>query len=231
MRIWKDNLIIAWVMAAMNGTTGHGHAGTQNDGKLLTSAAYSADSVTFPAIDDDGNFGLFTGDWSFNELALVEDTAPATAAGEMKIYTKDSGTEPELFVRRESSGTEIQVTDAGGLKGVGLKITAGTPCVQNPWTASTITTQAHGLGAAPTIVVSYFECLSADINYSTGDRVDMGLAKIADTHGSCIEWDATNVVILSHGTMFLLPNKTSSATFTNATASKWKVVAVPYLIA
>ncbi len=111
------DLIINWVMAALNGTTGHGHAGTQNDGKKLTSAAFSADCIVFAAIDDDGDFGLFTGDWSFNEIALVEDTAPATAAGEGKIYTKDSGTQPELFFREESNGDEVQLTRNGFVDG------------------------------------------------------------------------------------------------------------------
>ena len=67
-----------------------------------------------------------------NRLALVEHdnegkhrratfpegSAPATAVGEGAIYTKDSGTEPELFYRRENNGGEIQITKAGVLMGV-----------------------------------------------------------------------------------------------------------------
>lgn len=37
--------------------------------------------------------------------------APATAANEMALYTKVDGGVSELFVRRESSGNEIQITD------------------------------------------------------------------------------------------------------------------------
>jgi len=118
------DLIINWLMASMDASSGHDHSGT-NKGKPVIAAGIGtdavttdkiiADAVTFVKIDDDGDFGLFTGDWSFNELALVEDSAPATAASEMKLYTKDTGGQPELFVREESSGDEVQMTSGGVL--------------------------------------------------------------------------------------------------------------------
>lgn len=42
-------------------------------------------------------------------------SAPATAAGEGAIYTKDTGGQPELFYREESNGDEVQITKGGGL--------------------------------------------------------------------------------------------------------------------
>jgi len=109
------DLIINWAMAAMHETTGHKHDATENEGPKITSAGIANDNVLFDALDDDGDYGLFTGDWSFNEIALVEDSAPATAAGEMKLYTKDTDGQPELFVREESSGDELRITKDGAV--------------------------------------------------------------------------------------------------------------------
>lgn len=51
-------------------------------------------------------------------LGLSETTAPTTAASEGAIYTKDSGTQPELFYREESNGDELQITRNGKLLGI-----------------------------------------------------------------------------------------------------------------
>lgn len=109
------DLIIDWLMASVNATTGHKHDGTANESQKIDTGGIDDDAITFALIDDDGNFGLFTGDWSFNEIALVEDTAPSTAAGEGKLYTKDTAGQPELFFREESDGDEVQVTKAGAV--------------------------------------------------------------------------------------------------------------------
>ena len=83
----------------------------------VTTAKIADDNVTFAKLDDDGDYGLFAGDWSFNEIALVEDDAPSTAADEGKIYTKDTGGQPELFFREESDGDEVQLTSDGSVYG------------------------------------------------------------------------------------------------------------------
>jgi len=117
------DLIINWLMAVMDTITGHKHDATSNEGPKITSAGILDDNVLFAALDDDGAYGLFTGDWSFNEIAFVEDAAPETDADEGKIYTKDSGTQPELFFREESNGDEVQITKAGTLDTKVVKIT------------------------------------------------------------------------------------------------------------
>jgi len=48
------------------------------------------------------------------KVTLPEVTSdPATAANEGCVYTKDSGTQPELFYREESSGDVVQLTEDG----------------------------------------------------------------------------------------------------------------------
>lgn len=49
-------------------------------------------------------------------IRLPEGTAPTTPASYGSVYTKDSGTQPELFFREESDGDEVQITQNGILK-------------------------------------------------------------------------------------------------------------------
>ena len=107
-------------------------------------------------------------------------------------------------------------------------LTAGTSCVQNPWTASAKTTTAHGLGATPTMVVAYLENISAELGYAVGDRINLIVAQTAADSGSIISWDATNVDIISHSVRPYVVNKTTPASMVQITAANWKVVVVPY---
>lgn len=109
------DLLHSYINDMMNSSTGHKHDGTTSEGPKIATGGIANDAVTFDQIDDDGNFGPFTGDWQFNEIAFPEGTAPSTAASEMKIYTKDTSGQPELFVREESDGDEIQITSGGSL--------------------------------------------------------------------------------------------------------------------
>ena len=70
---------------------------------------------------------VFTGSPTFTDLqaafvSLPEGSAPATAAGEGALYTKDTGGQPELFYREESSGNEIQITNAGALSAQSVEV-------------------------------------------------------------------------------------------------------------
>ena len=111
--------------------------------------------------------------------------------------------------------------------GITGTLTAGTPCVQNPFTVQTKTTQAHGLGAIPTVVDAYFECLSADNNYAAGDRIPAAWVS-SQNAGSIIRWDATNIYILSSNNQPYALDGTTPQAGVALTAVKWKVVAVPY---
>jgi hypothetical protein len=59
----------------------------------------------------DTTFALVTA----NGLLAAEGTAPSTAAGQLGLYTKDTSGQPEWFYRKESDGTEIQITSNGKL--------------------------------------------------------------------------------------------------------------------
>ncbi len=52
-------------------------------------------------------------------ILLNETTAPSTTANQGALYTKEVDGQTELFFREESSGTEVQITNAGILNGSG----------------------------------------------------------------------------------------------------------------
>jgi hypothetical protein len=127
-----------------------------------------------------------------------------------------------------NSSHQIKAVDGSLLTGITGRLTAGSPCVQNPVTVATKTTQAHGLGAIPNLVVAYYECLSADNNYAQGDRIMMQNEQ-SYYGGSMWRMDATNVYILTHATN--APQALDGVTPESAvtlTASKWKAVVIPY---
>ncbi len=105
---------------------------------------------------------------------------------------------------------------------------AGTSCVKNPFAASTKTTQAHGLGATPDFVITYAECLTAELGYSIGDRIT--LIDSAAANGWEVTYDSVNVNILTNSAGLSLINKTTPAGSVAATAANWKIVAVPYIL-
>ena len=85
------------------------------------------------------------------------------------------------------------ITDVSAGQKATLK--AGTACTMNPVATTTVATQAHGLGAQPSFVDAYLECLTADQGYATGDRVQMQFKdNAAGNFGYMVEWDAINIM-------------------------------------
>ena len=107
-------------------------------------------------------------------------------------------------------------------------LTAGTPLVLNPYVTNTTTTQAHGLGSVPAILVITLECLSADNGWSVGDvilypHMETGLSNA----GTIWQMDATNVISYT-GTDPIPGRNKSTRSNVNLTSTKWKVTATPY---
>jgi hypothetical protein len=113
----------------------------------------------------------------------------------------------------------------------GTLITTGTPCVKSPYATSSSTVQAHGLAGAPKLVSVILECLTAEGNYSIGDKIDLSASTMERTLGNVsgpqILVDATNVTILIGSSALEIVNKTGFGAFA-ITAANWKVTATPY---
>lgn len=77
------------------------------------------------------------GIWSLvkraNALLLDEGSAPTVAAGQLGLYVKDTAGQPELFYRKESDGTEVQLTSNGA-----LNVSTYTPTAANALSGSVI---------------------------------------------------------------------------------------------
>jgi len=102
------------------------------------------------------------------------------------------------------------------------RLVAGTPLVLNPYAISTKTTTAHGLGVVPVYVEWIWECLTANLNYSVGDKI-IGPFLV----NAMALKDATNLTIL---TLNVLPGFIDKNTLTTATitAADWKLTLTPY---
>ena len=92
--------------------------------------------------------------------------------------------------------------------------------------AATSTALAHGLGAEPSRTQVIYECITADRNYSIGDRVEFGGSDIhvanSNTFGHIIRKDATNVTIAYASNGLALPNASTGVSQT-LTAASWEI--------
>lgn len=128
--------------------------------------------------------------------------------------------------------TATSTFSCGTSKTASGTLTTGTALTMNPVAANTTQTQAHGLGAEPTFIKVILECLSADLNYSVGDRINIGSFHISNTVVSFYQIlvDATNVTLItkSSGSITILDKTLRSS---NAiTVANWKLIITPYLL-
>ena len=133
-----------------------------------------------------------------------------------------------LFLCLLGSGTEA--SDGYSIQALATgSLTAGLTVTQNPFTATTVTTQAHGLGQIPTLVIAYIECLTAELNYNIGDRIYFNHTDtVATAYNFDVAYDSVNIRILSAGSGLRYQNKTVPAGYATLTSVNWKIVAIPY---
>lgn len=129
-----------------------------------------------------------------------------------------------LCLVQQPSFAVVQIGSSTGLPGT---ITQGVSAVQSPFSLSTVTTVAHGLGSQPFIIHWYLENLVAEGGYSIGDKVFTVIDNSASTGGFSITADSTNIKICTSAAQLLIANKTTGAAFT-LTLADWKIVAIPY---
>lgn len=165
--------------------------------------------------------GTVTGTYTLGGTPTI--TAPALSGTVTGTYTL--GGTPTISAP-VLSGTVTGTYTLGGTPTIPGALIAGTGVTQNPWAASTQTTAAHGLGAYPALIIAYVECLTAEGNYSIGDRVfmpaDSGSARGFSTYSS-----TTTVGVTTDSGPFTLVNKTTGAGFV-PTLANWKLVVTPY---
>jgi len=111
---------------------------------------------------------------------------------------------------------------------------AGTSLTVDPYAITTASTWAHGLPREPDFYKVVFECKTAEIGYSIGDRVEMTSATMdnsASSRGWAIQLNAsgTNSTLMAVGVAPALPNKSTLA-LANITNANWKLIVTPYIV-
>ena len=118
---------------------------------------------------------------------------------------------------------------SGGTGVIGTR-TAGTPCVQNPYVVGSVTTTAHGLGVEPVEIHTVLECLTADLGYAVGDKVDLGatISQVGGGLGPTILGTATNTIVSTQaGAAMQIARKDTGANGV-ITPANWKITATSY---
>lgn len=171
-----------------------------------------------------------------NNAVLVVDTTVGTVKMAWKTTlagltqtnpTITTGTATStLLVTPTLSGTVTGTYTFGGTPTMPGTLIVGVPCVKNPYSANSKTTQAHGLGALPVVLDCYLQCLTAELGYNVNDvvfnNVDQGSG-----FGFSVTMDATNTYILTNGAIAVI-HKTTPAGYVTATNANWAVIAQPY---
>ena len=100
--------------------------------------------------------------------------------------------------------------------------------------------QAHNLGATPSFLLSYIECISTDAGWNIGDRLyfssAIGIAQTFSGITGLGTWpslyvaaNASNIYLLHDTSKLFIPQKNGSGAVTDLTANKWNAVIIPYL--
>ena len=154
------------------------------------------------------------------DLVLPGGANITTAAGDVAVFVSEGSGDWRCVSYSKANGRAV----------VSVSRIQGTTIVQNPTAVNSTITGAHGLGAEPHEVRLELECLTADLNYSTGEKVQIsdGLHVLAgSSNGLAVLWDATNVtVIYANNSRIVIPNKTTRG-MAEITAANWRLNIYP----
>jgi hypothetical protein len=115
-------------------------------------------------------------------------------------------------------------------------VVLGTGYTRNPingvdWDSGNI---AHGLGVHPSGFFAYLQCVTAELNYTVGDRVRFDVAHYVSGASASLAviHDATNIrVRWGNNSLPQIPNKTTLAGgAVGITAANWSLTVTPYRI-
>jgi len=124
---------------------------------------------------------------------------------------------------------------------IALALTQGSALTVTPLTSALTlhSSQLHNLGATPSFLLSYIECLSTDVGWNVGDRLyfssDIGIGQTFSgitatgvTPSLFVAANASSIYLLHPIAGLTIPPKSGSAG-ANLNPSSWKAVVIPYL--
>jgi len=135
-----------------------------------------------------------------------------------------------------TSGHAASFDASGNIQDSGVvaaSFTKGSTLTKNPFANNSSTQQAHGLSGIPNHFLAYLECLSAELGYSAGDRVNLNggiMGGYLTNMVVTINADATNVNLITGSATPYIGSKTTGGDGTQITLAKWKMVVIPVLM-
>jgi len=129
-------------------------------------------------------------------------------------------------VTTDSKGRVVSCTSGAAVTGT---LVAGTTNVMNPYVLGAVQNQNHGLGAQPTILYAYLECLTAELGFNVGDRVVVSTGNLSTTNNLFALVSDTAKTTISTGASLApeVPRK-DTGVVSVITAANWKLVVIPY---
>lgn len=115
------------------------------------------------------------------------------------------------------------------------RMVSGTVCNMDPFVVTGSVHQAHGLGAAPTMLVGKLICKTADLGYAVGDAIMLPPVSInysgsgGGSRGMTVGADSTEVFIHTPADPTQLTRKDTNA-IAAITAVRWRIEVTPWLI-
>lgn len=187
---------------------------------------------------------LGSGNWKVHEYTRLTAfplvTVPIASGGTGQVTAlagfdalKQAATDAYAGVSEYASDAEFQtgtatdrsVTPANVLNSLGFAdqyVSA-----QQTITAAGLLTLAHGLGREPEIIQLQLECLTAEHNYSIGDKIKVNFGALNGANGvnASVRFDTTNIYIRFGNTnpTFSYPNNTTGAG-NDLTNANWALV-------
>lgn len=127
-----------------------------------------------------------------------------------------------------TSGQVLKTNGAGANPswGAASSVAAGSALTKNPLVFGSTTSAAHGLGQEPSLIRVVLECITGELEWVTGDRIDMGALNPASYYGVNVYADATNVYLKIYNGIYLFTKTSNSGGL--LTAANWRIHCYPY---
>lgn len=203
---------------------GSGAATFTSNGVLIGNGT-SAFTVTAEGATNTLLHGVTGADPSFS--AVVE--ADITLADNT---TNNATTTAHGFLKKLDNVSTNFMNGQGNWAAPSGTLTAGTALTLNPYAASTATSAAHGLGTAPSFLRIYIECLTGELGYAIGDRVELTSENMFNSAGFTVSSNATTVYVATSndgaGSRISIIDQDTPAGAVAITYANWKLVVTPY---
>ena len=212
------DLIIAWVMACMNSSTGHTHVATANKGPKIP--INSGLTITSQA-QGDIIYASASNAWARLAAGNAEDFLLSGGAGANPSWKGiDDFTEKTTLVANDLFVIEDSAASNAKKKVKASNISVMTTLTSGALVANTIQTLAHGLGAMPTVVQVSLVCVTTDQGWAVDDEIYEWLGS-ATADGIVVGIDATNITVIPMTNIYIANKTTASATV--IVLAKWKI--------